>query len=255
MKYDANSMNSGFQQRRMPRWLPFALLLTACAPQPDLLEPAPTRVEPPPADVLAKPGPGAENELDPALFAGLPPQARTELGLPPVDAPATASSTATPPKPSPRANARTAAARAETGSKATPNRGTRQQKATGKAQVRIASVAVVKVEGAPGKGNAELTRALRLVLRKAGWPVRTRPAPDSMRISGRVELGPKTPRGQRVRLKWTVKAPNGKLLGVIDQNNIVPSGSLDEGFGASALPAAEGAAEGIFNLVRRLQRS
>ncbi len=245
-------------------WLATALLLAACAPQPGLLEPAPTRVEPPPADVLAKPGPKAADELDPALFAGLPPQARAELGLPATDDAAEPQSNRTGARPStPRQNTSRDTSAASSGKQARRHAGTGKARsaraasartAPARAQVRIASVAVLGVKGAPGKGNAELTRALRLVLRKAGWPVRTRAARDSMRITGRVEMGPKTPRGQRVRVKWTVKAPNGKLLGVINQNNIVPSGSLDKGFGASALPAAEGAADGIFQIVRRLQR-
>ena len=208
--------------------------LAACAANAPTLEPAPTRVEPPPPDTLVKPGPNAENELDPALFAGLPPEARAELGIPDSNA-------------NVRRKPITPAARPHTGKKQDA------AKVTGKA-VKIASVAVLGVKGAPGKGNAELARALRLVLRKAGWPVYPKKRPDSMTITGRVELGPKTPRGQSVRLKWTVRAPNGKLLGTIQQNNIVEPGSLDKGFGPAALPAAEGAAEGIFNLVRQLRR-
>ncbi len=211
-----------------------SLLLAACAGGGPTLEPAPTRVEPPPPDTLVKPGPNAENELDPALFAGLPPQARAELGI--IDANANVNDQSPP----------------------VEKAGTEKARGAGKKKggeaARIATVAVLGVKGAPGEGNAQLARALRLVLRKAGWPVYPRKRRDSMTITGRVEMGPKTPRGQRVRLKWTVKAPNGKLLGVIEQSNVVESGSLDKGFGPAALPAAEGAAEGIFKLVRQLQR-
>jgi hypothetical protein len=218
--------------RRPAYALASALLLASCAGSAPSLEPAPTRVEPPPPDTLVKPGPNAENELDPALFAGLPPQARAELGI--VDSNANV-------KPKPPGTAGKAPA-----PKKPPRKGAQA--------VKIATVAVLGVKGAPGKGNAELARALRLVLRKAGWPVYPKKRRDSMTITGRVEMGPKTPRGQRVRLKWTVKAPNGRLLGVIEQSNVVESGSLDRGFGPAALPAAEGAAEGIFKLVRRLRR-
>ena len=207
--------------------------LTACAAGAPTLDPAPTRMEPPPPDTLVKPGPGAENELDPALFAGLPPRARAELGI--IDSNTNVGKPAESP---PRTQA--AGPKADAGKPATKT-------------VKIATVAVLGVKGAPGRGNAELARALRLVLRKAGWPVYPEKRPDSMTITGRVELGPKTPRGQRVRLKWTVKAPNGRLLGVIKQGNVVKAGSLDKGFGPAALPAAEGAAEGIFRLVRRLR--
>ena len=212
------------------------MALAACAGDAPSLKPAPTRVEPPPQDALVTPGPNAENELDPALFAGLPPQARAELGLPAVDAsrkvPAPHDANARPPQAT----------------------GHSRKEKTGDKTVKIATVAVLGVTGAPGKGNAELTRALRLVLRKAGWPVYAKKRPDSMTITGHVTLGPKTPRGQRVHLKWTVRAPNGKVLGTIEQSNVVEPGSLDAGFGPAALPAAEGAAQGIFNLVRRLRR-
>ena len=231
----------GAPRPRRRAWPALLLALAACAPQNTLLEPAPTRVEPPPGDVLVKPGPNAENELDPALFADLPPHVRQELGLPAAsDGAAASSAPATPDA---------------TRTNAAPSKKARTPATQDSKGIRIGSVAVTEVTGAPGKGNAELARALRLVLRKAGWPVHARARPDSMRITGRVELGPKTPRGQRVRLKWTVKAPNGKLLGVIDQSNIVPSGSLDKGFGATALPAAQGAADGIFQLIRRLKNS
>ena len=211
-----------------------ALALAGCAADTSMLEPAPTRVEPPPQDVFVKPGPKAEEELDPALFADLPPRARAELGLKEDNAGASG------------------ATKAEEARKQVSKRPGGQK--TQKAKVRISSVAVLGVRGAPGKGNAELARALRLVLRKAGWPVTTRKRPDAMWVTGRVEMGPKTPRGQRVRIKWTVRAPNGRLLGVINQSNVVPSGALDKGFGADALPAAQGAAEGIFKIVRQLRR-
>ncbi len=205
------------------------LWLAACAGGAPSLEPAPTRVEPPPGDALVTPGPNAENELDPALFAGLPPQARAELGVNDSDV------------------------NDKRDPMAKPSAKGRKSPPSGDKVVKIASVAVLGVKGAPGKGNAELARALRLVLRKAGWPVYPKKRADSMTITGRVELGPKTPRGQRVRLKWTVRAPNGRLLGTISQSNVVESGSLDAGFGPAALPVAEGAAQGIFKLVRRLR--
>ena len=120
-------------------------------------------------------------------------------------------------------------------------------------KTRINTVAVTAVTGAPGKGNAQLKTAMRAVLKGAGWPVLTRPRADSMRISGRVTLGRKTPAGQKVKLAWTVKSPTGKVLGVIRQANTVPSGSLDAGFGPAARPVAEAAASGIFQLVRKLR--
>jgi len=217
--------------------IPLALLLAGCAGAGDapVLE-VPSRPLPPPGELFHQADVNAENEIDPALLAGLPPSALEPPGTAPSrPAPATPPGSSAP-KQASREPSPKPASRPSTG-----------------AAVRIGSVSVVRVRGAPGKGNAQLQRALRLVLRKAGWPVYATPRKDSMRIIGKVELGPKTPRGQRVRLRWRVLAPNGKLLGVVKQDNVVQAGLLDEGFNEMALPAAEGAAEGIFKLVRQLR--
>ncbi len=211
-----------------PAW---ALLLAACtSANTPTLEP-PGRPLPPPGELFRQADVNAEDEIDPDLLATLPPDARGEEG-------------ATRPAP-PRKTAAPAGRERQAGDLPPP----RKEQAV----VRIGSVAVLGVSGAPGRGNAQLARALRLVLRKAGWPVHVRPRKDSMRISGKVELGPRTPRGQRVRIAWRVETPNGKLLGVVRQDNVVRAGLLDEGFDEMALPAAEGAAEGIFKLVRQLR--
>ena len=231
------------------------LVLAGCAGDPALLQAPPARPLPPPDNLFRKADVNAENEIDPELLAGLPPSTleqhaaqapsprfvRQGTGKPAVKSSGPAAKI---PRPAQKSASKPAA---KTSGPAGP-----AVKPSGKT-VRIGSVAVVAVKGAPGKGNAELARALRLVLRKASWPVYAKARRDSMRITGKVEMGPKTPRGQKVWLAWTVKAPNGKLLGVVRQENIVESGALDEGFGPAALPAAEGAAEGIFRLVRQLR--
>ena len=205
---------------------------------------------PPPASTLVQAGPGAEKELDPDLFAGLPPAngglARPPaLATPPARAAAPPSRPSTPrtrPAPPPVRRAAVADRRKPAG-KSTSARG----------KVRISTVAVTGVTGAPGKGNAELARAMRKVLKGAGWPVFARPRRDSMTIAGRVSMGRPSSAGQKVRIAWTVKSPAGKVLGVIRQANTVPAGSLDAGFGPAARPVAEAAASGIFQLVRKLR--
>ncbi len=200
---------------------------------------------PPPMETLVKAGPGAEKELDPDLLAGLPPpNGGLAGGLPAALAPAPV------PAPPPQPVAR-----------ATPAPGPGMEKgksaAKGKrpaaARVRIATVAVLPVRGAPGKGNAELTRAMKAVLKKAGWPVVGRPRRDSMIVRGKVSMGRPGAGGQKVKIAWTVKSPTGKVLGVIRQANTVPAGSLKGGFGAAAPVVAEAAADGIFQLVRKLR--
>jgi hypothetical protein len=126
------------------------------------------------------------------------------------------------------------------------------KKPAGKAQA-IRAVAVLPVSGAPGSGNGELTGALRKVLMGAGWPVVHKAQADALTIAGAVKVMPAEGETQKVALAWTVKAPDGRVLGTIKQANDVPKGSLDKGWGEGADQAAQAAAIGIFNLVKKLR--
>ena len=119
------------------------------------------------------------------------------------------------------------------------------------ARRKISAVAVLPVIGAPGTGNADLTKAMRQTLSEAGWPVLTRPRDNALTILGHVKLGPKEAASQEVALAWTVKTPDGKTLGTVKQANKVPAGSLEGGFGDNALLAAQAAASGIYDLVKK----
>ena len=113
------------------------------------------------------------------------------------------------------------------------------------------AVVVLPVKGAPGTGNADLTKAMRQTLSDAGWPVLTSPRDNTLTILGHVKLGPKQAKSQNVTLAWTVKTPDGRTLGTIRQANDVPPGSLEKGFGDNALFAAQAAAGGIYDLVKK----
>ncbi len=211
---------------------------------------------PPPPDTLVEAGPDADRELDPDLLAGLPVPGAPAVPVVPGTAPPAAAAV---PSATDAAIGRkeTAAATEAKDAARTPaakSERKKRGKADGrKAEVRISTVAVTGVTGAPGRGNRELAEALRKVLRKAGWPVYRKPRRDSMSIAGKVEMGPKRRGGQRVRIAWTVKSPSGRVLGVIRQENTVEPGSLDAGFGPAAGVVAEAAADGIFQLVRKLR--
>ena len=71
------------------------------------------------------------------------------------------------------------------------------------------------------------------------------------RLSGHVKFGPKQAKSQNVALAWTVKTPDGRTLGTVKQANDVPVGSLEAGFGENALFAAQAAAGGIYDLVKK----
>ncbi len=120
-------------------------------------------------------------------------------------------------------------------------------------KLEIKAVAVLPVKGAPGRGNTDLTNAMRQTLTGAGWTVLNKPAPNALTIQGSVALSPPTGQTQTVALKWNVAMPDGKSLGDISQANDVPAGSLDSGWGENAGFAAEAAATGIFELIDKFR--
>jgi hypothetical protein len=204
-----------------------ALLLAACSGprlpfEKDL--PAQDAMISPPWEALVKAGPGAENELDLETLNGPGGQfAGAATSPPPVSAP-----------------------QPEEAMNAQPPKTEEQQKSG----IAIKSVAVPAVQGATGSGNADLTEAMRQVLREAGWPVVNAPAPDALTIRGKVNTSPANGATQNVKLEWIISTPDGKRLGDIAQANDVQIGSLDKGWGENARFATEAAAEGIFKLIQ-----
>jgi hypothetical protein len=117
--------------------------------------------------------------------------------------------------------------------------------------VEIRAVAVVPVVGTAGRGNDELTKAMRETMTKAGWTVLTAPDKNALTILGHVALAPTSGARQTVKLNWDVQTPDGKSLGDVKQSNAVPAGSLDAGWGENADFAAEAAATGIYELINK----
>lgn len=213
-----------------------------------------TRLHVPPADYFAMAGPDAHRDIDfetlngPGMaLAGLdmisPPQypALANATAEPIPGEAELDTPAQPVPSTPEPESRSAVAEAPSASPAKPD---------GKTQIR--AVAVMPVKGSPGSGDAELTAAMRRTLAEAGWPVVSKPQPDALTIVGRVKVAG-AGQEQSVAVNWEVKSPDGKTLGNINQANRVPAGALDRGWGDAAFAVAEGAAMGIFDLVKRIQ--
>jgi hypothetical protein len=215
----------------MMRFLPLLLLLllTACGrlQQPFAKsEASGADAIKPPWEALVQAGPGAENDLDLETLDG-------PLIQPlPTDTPTSAPE-----------SGQTAVSDADLVKPDEPQK-------TKKKGAVIKAVAVPNVIGAKGKGNSELTAGMRAVLKEAGWPVLAGRREDALLITGKVTLGSAVGTEQKVKLVWTVAAPDGKVLGEIIQENAVPAGSLDKGWGENAQYATEAAAEGIFKLIQ-----
>jgi hypothetical protein len=208
-----------------------ALALAACTgPRLPFEKEAPvsgsqTKLVNPPWETLVKAGPGADKELDLETLNG-------PLAQP---APPPVAAVDTPPS----------LAEDEVVSKQPPI------SKPGKKGVVITAVAVPQVSGGNAKANADLTEAMRQVLREAGWKVVYAPAPDALTIRGKVNVAAPQGQTQNVKLSWNVKAPDGKILGDISQSNDIAAGSLAGGWGDNARYATEAAAEGIFKLIQK----
>ncbi len=214
----------------MRRWLLITLLLlSACTSNPlQLAKDAPQPVNDqslvkPPWEALVKAPPGAQNDLDLETLNG--PQAAPVVPPPDVAPPVASTPVVAEKLESPR-----------------PAK---------KGAITIKAVAVVAVSGVSPKANAELTQAMRKVLREAGWPVLSAPRNDALTIRGTVVLDAAQATTQNVHIHWLVTEPKGKTLGDVGQNNQVPAHSLDGAWGQTADFAAQAAADGIFKLIAR----
>lgn len=167
----------------------------------------------PPWEALVKAGPGAEKEIDLETLNG--PQVASAPA--PADAPVASQPPTAPPKPG---------------------------------DTVIKAVAVLPVTGI---GGAELTAAMRKVLKDSGWPVIAAKRADALTVQGSALLDPPVNGQQTVHLVWRVLTPKGKDLGDIKQNNVVPAGSLNAGWGQNAGFATQAAATGIFKLIDGLR--
>jgi len=114
---------------------------------------------------------------------------------------------------------------------------------------RPARVMVPDVTGAPGDGNYQLARQLRLQLPQLGEMVQDKPAGADFVVQGVVKLAPGPAGQQRVEIRWIVKDAQGRDLGQVVQLNDVPAGSLDLYWSDVAIAVAQQAATGVKQVI------
>ncbi len=116
---------------------------------------------------------------------------------------------------------------------------------------------VLPVTGAPGDGNRILPRILAGMIDAAGFPaglgsaVATDLRPGTVQIAGQVGVTPVPgdPSTEQVQMTWQVLDHAGRVMGTVAQQNLVPAGLLDGGWGDNAVFAAQGALDGIMDLL------
>jgi len=114
---------------------------------------------------------------------------------------------------------------------------------------RPARVLVHEVVGAPGDGNHQLARNLRLQLPQVGEDVRDTAAGADFVVQGDVTTATGSGATERIEIRWIVSDMQGHELGQVVQLNEVAAGSLDRYWGDTALAVAQEAAGGIRDVI------
>jgi hypothetical protein len=115
------------------------------------------------------------------------------------------------------------------------------------------TLTVSSVDGAPGDGGVSLRRALDGALRRRGFHVSDTVVDNGIVIAGTVRVSRLNAASDEVHIAWTALAPDGAVLGTVEQRNRVPAGSLSGPWGRAASDVAAAAAPGIARLIARAQ--
>jgi hypothetical protein len=114
---------------------------------------------------------------------------------------------------------------------------------------RPARIVVNDVIGAPGDGDHQLARNLRVQLPQVGEDVLANPAGADFVVQGDVKTAAGAGGTERIEIRWIVRDMQGRELGQIVQLNEVTPGSLDRYWGDTAMVVAQEAAGGIRDVI------
>lgn len=113
------------------------------------------------------------------------------------------------------------------------------------------AIKIGQIRGAPGEGGTALVRALDYALRRTGTKLADAADPEALAVDGEMRIAPKGARMRSVAVVWTVRRPDGSELGQVRQENDVPADLIDRAWAELAAAVAEGAADGIADLLER----
>ena len=105
------------------------------------------------------------------------------------------------------------------------------------------------VTGAPGDGNASLTRLMLARLPTLGDVMVDKPSDADFTVRGEVKTAPGAKGAVRVEIQWIVTDAKSRESGRVVQINEVPAGSLDHYWGEVAEVVATEAAGGVHEVV------
>jgi hypothetical protein len=108
-----------------------------------------------------------------------------------------------------------------------------------------------RVSGSPRDGDLMLSRALDYALRRTGLKLAEATDKDSFEVRGEVLIVPRGPKLRNINITWTVYSPDGTQLGQVQQQNDVTPEFIEKAWGEVASAVADGAAEGLVDLIER----
>lgn len=112
-------------------------------------------------------------------------------------------------------------------------------------------IGLLPVVGAPGSGNEDLADAMSAALLRRRIAVSDSTGDASLLIACEVTASEPVQGNQQIEIVWVVRRPDGETVGRISQANSVPAGSLDGTWGSVAPVVANGAADGLIDLIRK----
>ena len=126
--------------------------------------------------------------------------------------------------------------------------------AQGAKPARKHAVLVSPVDGVDEVSGQRLAAAVRRALGGRGFSVGGGSGGKTVRVAGSVSLGEKAGGRQPVSVRWKVIDTGGTLVGTVRQDNEVPAGMLENGWGPIAAVVGNAAAGGIVDLLSRAIR-
>ena len=125
----------------------------------------------------------------------------------------------------------------------------RRQSDPNSLQNRAPRLFLTGVTGAPGDGNAALTKLVRAELVKVGQDMQDEAKGADFTLSAEVSVVPAGGGKQRVEIQWIVIDAKGSEAGRVVQLNEIQAGLLDRYWGDVALVVAQEAAGGVKDVI------
>ena len=117
-------------------------------------------------------------------------------------------------------------------------------------------LAVESITGSPASdGDTALRQTIEYALKVAGVEVVQQKARDSLLLDGTVAISRVNEGTQHVKVTWSVKRPDGTVVGEVSQENNVPTRLLERVWGEIASSVSQNAAQGIAALVDEAERT